>query len=63
MNKEEFLESIKNQFKNSNEQFNGFYCDEGYTTSAGKINFETVSGNLDLRQIPIDEPKKSGGII
>ena len=59
----DFSLKVTGSFKNPKEQFTGFYCYEGNTTTAGKINVETVSGNIDLRQIPIDEPEKSGGII
>lgn len=54
---------VKDSFKNTKEQIIGSCNEEDETTAVGKINVETVSGNLDLRQIPIDESEKSGGII
>ena len=51
----DFSLQVNGAFKNSKEQIIGFYCNRKNATAAGKINVETVSGNLDLlRKISID---------
>lgn len=52
--KTDFSLKANDSFKNSKGQINGFYCNGGNTTLAGKIDVETVSGNLELIEINLN---------